>query len=1060
MNKNLIPQETALVFNKLSKILDNLSKDREETPIQTQEALIAEAAKLINLFYKSIKDPRFKPVTVFSLSNPVIEDYNDNFQQISDDIEILFAEFENIEAVILNQFNLITTQTNRINARIKRLSSSVTDYYLYSKLPVNNSLFFSDSFTDSSKVEVGSSLLNGPECFLNQSEGIVLLPIDTSATKTIDVTASVLINSNSNGRAGNNEEIGALLVNDDPDLINDNNADTWFEYERVAKEDDGIPLILDFVLNLSKDQGINYIRIDPNNFGTKTEIEILDISTSSDGILYKSIKDEFAITGLIVEDEKNIFKLSPSTSKYAGQGIFTFTPRFAKYVKIQLKQSSPYIIQTTQGPQFRYAIGLKNVEIQAQAYKGSGEIVSSVFATDSDIRKVTVYTTQVPLPGSELTEIKHQVSLDDGNSWIDISPIANNSNFSNSVAEVVNINSADSNSITISNEPKSIRYKAILSRHDEKFTENSSSFAELIKHTSEIKSVPLLEPWSLPLEKPPLLGSITLLDPSFGSRGRENSKYIVGIGTGEKQSFKLPWETYNLDKSKVDVSYLTSTDLASTVYIGGEEWTKVSSFASSSATDKHYKFISAPFFNNSLNRFETLSERETSSNKENSLILIFGDNIKGLAPPSGSLIEIKLTEERLYPIKKTEHSSELAFPHSNKKDTVSVYRKGNIVSAHSNIISGNTIHRLSNRNVVPTTSKDIVFDDTVTFSNQKIFINGENSPAGELEDPGDWSIDYERGIVFSFSRPTTTSVVSFSYQELKILTEEDWDFGEGSLGNAPVVIKDKEWNTLRGSTVSIDNGATVIHLPHLSVLEGTVKFNNVGELTSFKKEVEFIDGYNELSNFYPTEETIPTLNPTGLTAIFSTLIKMDSERAVFTNTDVFANQVVSLINVVAEGDYFIDLVTSTITVHTDGNTITDPGKITYLIQDNSKVESGIYSVDYKLGIIYLQTAVAGTGVTVDYEYSDYYIKYDIARKVPESDWTYNPSNNSINIGSAEVHNRSNISSIQGSNSFRPTTYLLDYKYIETTRKNISSLAPLFSPILKDYVLQVITSNRL
>jgi hypothetical protein len=180
----------------------------------------------------------------------------------------------------------------------------------------------------------------------------------------------------------------------------------------------------------------------------------------------------------------------------------------------------------------------------------------------------------------------------------------------------------------------------------------------------------------------------------------------------------------------------------------------------------------------------------------------------------------------------------------------------------------------------------------------------------------------------------------------------------------------------------------------------------------------------------------------------------------FSNTAIFTTEVNSLIAVNATGKYFVDRGASTAYVWTGGETFTDPGKIVYYTEDPSKIETGSYSIDYEWGEIHLQRPVPSDTVTINYEYADYYARYNVARAVPEKDWTLDPSTKVITISANETANRARIPNIPGNNNVRPATYQVNYKYISQSRRNVADLQAFFSPVLKDYVLQVVTSDLL
>jgi len=758
MNKHLLPVKTTLFRNKLSKILENIQRARGVNDLQTQEAYTSEAIKILATFYRTISETNFIPEQVRRGTSPDLETYNNNLQQIADDFDLVFLELENLEGVVLEQFNLFATHSNRLSSRVKRLGSRVTDFSLFSKLPIKNSIFFTDSFSNLSKVDIGSSLLNASECLINQEEGIITLPVNAAATEVLKVNLPPLINVNSNGRPGNNEERSAVLNNNIRAMLDDN-PDTWFEYERVVRSDDQTPLVLDFTVNLEELEIINFIRINPNNFGARTEIEVLDISTSRDGQLYVSIKDDIPITGFFVEDEENVFKLAPSTSKFAGQGLYTFTPRFAKYIRVVLRQSTPYTINTVSGRQLRYAIGIRDFEIKRLGYESIGELVSAPLEVLDEVKKIALQVNQKPIERSELASVRHQISVDNGNTWNDISPLTERGfiNVETQIPEVINVNTEDEDSIQTENPVLSIRYKAILERSDDGFTEGSSAFAEQIQETTELKSVPQSQPWFLELDNKPLLGSVSVIDPGYGSRGHIDTRYLVGKGTGTALTLSIPFDEIvnenqfmrlnrfntfavllngrlvlatsqegqeaiasgkgklingtlplsimrsDLQKELVNDIWRVQENFIQRVFVDGEEWTRVPSFSGSQPDDKVYML--------------------TPNNE-----LRFGDGNAGSAPERDASIEMIFTPERLYPVHREDHTSEILFPTSIDRSRIQIIRRGPIITHLVRASQGSQIHRLDHRNIVIDDQHPIkfspasqaVFDPT----KRKVFNNG------------------------------------------------------------------------------------------------------------------------------------------------------------------------------------------------------------------------------------------------------------------------------------------------------------------------------------------------
>lgn len=1060
MNKNLIPFKSTLLKNKLASVLQTLLKSRDSSSPQTKEALIAEAVKLVSTFYKQIDKPRFEPVKLFVGNRPDPVLFNKEISDIKDDLDILFAELENIEAIVLEQFNITATNTSRLNGQLKKISSKVADYSLYARLPSRDRLFFTDSFSDFSRIDINSPLLNSPQCEINQAEGIITLPVSLESSVTLILNQRPIINANSNGVSGNNEDLTALQLNNNLEALLDNNPDTWFEYERVELQDTGVPLVLDLTLNLGSFQIVNFLRVNPNNFGTKSQVNILNIDTSSDGKIFTSIKDDIPISGYLVQDEDNVFSLASSTSKFAGQGIFTFTPRVVKYIRLTFEQTTPYLINTVRGQQFRYAIGIRDIEIKRLAYQQKGELISRAYTVNSEIVKVALETSQSPLQDSELASITHQVSFDDGISWKEIRPLNNNGvlNSFNNIPEVLTLNLSVPGAITTSSPAVSVRYKAILERKDEGFTSGSTSFAENLFSTIEIHNAPRSQPWTITLKNSPVNGSILLVDPNFGSRGRSNNRYLIGTGSLSARHFNIPWEL-PFDAAKVfdDEWKLTSTP-AFNLFVGGEQWFLRPDLSSSGPEDKHYSYTF------------------TTVNNESEVVINVGNGTNGLAPPDGAPIEIGLTAERLYT--SNLKTAKLKYPTSADKSSVRIVRTGDILPATSHLEKGTQIHKL-NSNIIISTDYPIVFSDSTVFdlTKRRTFSNGMVAPQGELDQAGAWSIDTSTGRAYSYlptNSTVQTSVSYFNRTDVE-LTDAQWNFVNADELNEEIEIVEDSWITKSQPAFTIASGINKIVLPDLALVKGTVKFNISDVLKSgitdpFIEEVDFSGNPNvpELSNVVKTEEIIPDLLSSGSDILTFTLqapVSSDTNLSVsFSNNLIFIEEQTSLAAVTTEGDWYIERNTGSdygkVYLFTGGESYTSPGTVVYYITNASQVKGGAYCVDYNNGIIYTQRTIPTTGITVSYDYSDYYINYNIARKINQEDWSIDLPSRTISLKDKEIQLKSRFSQANNLNALSQSVYQVSYKYIGSVRESIETLVNYFSPVLKDYNLQVITKEFL
>lgn len=1056
-NSQITEVPSTILRNKLGRVAIRLQQQAnplgQNPKFATLESVVNEATKILSKFYKDLSAPGFSPPKIIQDTVPDADVFNDIIQGILDDFNVSFNEFENLEGVILGTFNYMVSRLNRINRKLKSVSSKLGDFILFSDLATKDAIFFSDSFNNLSRVEINSPLLNEDQCEVNQVEGIVTLPIDRDAQVPITITEIPVINSNSNGVPGNNQEINAQLHGNISDIL-DNNSDTWFEYERVVTSDDGIALTLDFTINMGENKVINFIRVNPNNFGTRTQVEIVAIDTSVDGDKFVSIKDDIPIANFTVEDEENVFTLAPSTSKFAGQGLYTFTPRLAKYVHITLRQKTSYIINTSAGERFRYAIGIRDVEIQALPYKPTGEIISTNYQVNDDISKVVLLANQKPSSESvsKLVELNHFVSPDNGLTWHQIRPkvSAGVANVDQEVPELLDFNGVSPNSIQTTNNVRSLRYKAVMKRNPDAFKDDSEELAQTVLETTELHQPPTTTPFEITLQQQPIDGSLKLIDPQFGSRGKEDVKYNITIGDGNKKIILLPFKPLTRDFQKVESGGVYSLeDLdPQKIFVNGEEWER----GALTGSNNRYK----------LNFEEGKLE--------------FGDGTNGNALPQGSTVSMSLSEERLFPTRGTDHIAKLDYPTSNDKKQVEisilhppavhtfVLKKG--VKRHE--LKPDIVFNPSTNLAYTSGEFAIKLSDSNVFGTEKVFIDGNV----ELVNPKDYSFDFVNGVLYSFNKTSVSadSTIIYSYNPRTVLTDNQWSFVDSDDGIANAVsISDSVYRTFIPDTLTINQvGAKYFNLAHLAIVRGTVVFSGAtsGVLDI---EVEYIDGRSELLGAIHAGESLDSI--TGVTAgevraiPFKLKISPDTGFSVtFTNQTVFATEVGSLGAVTSVGEYFIDRSagpTGTIYVKLSGDVL-NPGVVNYYYVDPRASLTGRYSINYKTGEVFLHDALTGP-VTVDYEYTNIRAKYNIARLVPSDDWEFNSKDKKIVIKDREILKNMRTPQALSEGTIGTSVskyYQVSYQYVAATRAKASELEPFFSPTLKDYALKVITKSRL
>ncbi len=1063
-NKYLSPERSVLLKERLRQLSENLSKASNTSQFQTQEQLLTESIRILTKFYTDLTEPIFDYKLVSSNDLPGPDFYNEVFQQILDDLIIVFKELENIETLSLTNFNFMSTEGNRLFARLKNVFSKLGDYLLYSTHPTKDVTFFKDSFNNLTKIELNSALLNKDECDVNQEEGIVTLSVDKENTVLVRVTQTPVINLDSNGTIGNNQELN-VQYNGDIKTILDNNADTWVEYERVIEvlEDSGEELILDFTINLGEELVINHIRINPNNFGTKNAINIATIETSLDGEVYTNVKDDIPVGDFVIEDEENIFILSPSTSKFSGQGIYTFTPRKVKYIHFIFKQNEPYTIETSAGTKLRYAIGIRDIDIFGLVFESEGEVISKPFTSQEEIVKVLLETNQNPSEHSELAAIDYFVSPNDGQNWYPIQSksFTGKSGEVSLVPEIINFNNFKEGSITTNVPVKSIRLKSVFSRNDDSFDSETAVLHKKIGSRSELHSVPDFSPFTFELEENPVEGTLVVIDPVFGSRGLSEAPYIVKDYDSIKMHlpFYFPFVTLPRPFKKIGtgsspVVYHVEPVPASEwlhVTVNGEEW------------DQADRLLSD--YTASGSDWSTGTEYRKYSFDPIRGILDFGTGLNTMLPPDGSSIGIYMDSEILFPSEtENNHVAKLEFKTSNNKDAF-IIKKYNPIERTTELFTKNaTIIRLQNNNITSVTG----IEDELEVGNKKDFVNGKD----ELASASDWSIDIETGVIYLKTPTTATQDISVVYEHQKIetLSKDDWEWDGSGLARGSIKIKESGWETFEQKELDlpVTTNLTVLDLAHLNVVKGTLQLDLSGASDideaddPFIKEVLFANGVTELgAQVRKKKEKISILTPSGGIATFTlreNIINSDVYAIIFSDISIFIEEQATL-SLTSVGDYYVEKnpvieTYGTVSVKV-ASSVSRPGTISYYYTNPNYVDNGLYSVNYKHGIIYTQRGMQNTWtLKATYGYTDYKAEYRIARELDSQFYEVDIVNNIVSIKDEEILKRQNFPGVVGS------FYQVNYDYIEEVKEGITELKPFFTPVLKDYNLRVITKDKL
>lgn len=1101
-NKYLYTENNKLLEDRFSKLVSRLVNAGALNDFQTNEQVISETIRALNSLYRDLTVPAFNPEQIIYADLPNMSDFNTVFQTILDDLTIIFTQLEGVETLSVSNFNFILTESNRLFARLKSVSSKLNDFILYSNDITKTGLYFTDSFNNITRLDVNSALLNETQCNINQDEGIITLPVNKNKTVLLNIKETPVIDSqSSNGVIGNNEEIDSndfsVLRRANINVILDNNPDTWFEYERVfvsgSKEEDLFlanekALTLNITVNLGVPQIINFVNVNPNNFGTKNTIKIVDISTSVDGSFdsFISIKDDIPVAGFIEEDEENIFELAPATSKYAGQGFYSFTPRKAKYVRFVFEQNESYLINTNTGIKNRYAIGVRDINVYSLVFEPKGEVISKAFSSVNEVKKIILNSAQNPRTYSELAQIDYFLSPDDGQNWHEIQTksFVGKSGESSNVPEILNFNTIDENAIETSVPVYSLRIKSVLSRNDSNFTtERAASFQQLSSFRTELHSIPVEPPFVFALDKIPVDGSVEIVRPLFGPRGLNNTQYE--FKADGKQSFSLfgrvneseqpaivrPWrKTFSGSNPVVYQTERASLSDFLHITVAGEEWTQatqpLSDYSANYSTDSQYRL-----FNLDLD----------------TAILSFGNGLNTMAPPEDSYIGVYFDAEKLsFDLDGDKYISSLSFDTALDKTDLEIKRFYPVEKTTEILARGSTEVHLKNKNIVDTSGIESTLGGV-----KKTFLNGRD----ELSESGDWSIDVVNGVIYLYTATSSSqdTVVVYTFQKTEKLEMDEWDW----VDSKNIYIKKESFDTFSEDALELPTttGIKVLHLAHLDIVKGTVFFTPLssdGETINddenpFLEEVDFIDGQTELITSEYLESFVKIKQPIapfkavvdssgtvkygffkgwisnrslGHTVHLSESVASDYyDEIVFSNQNIFKRRVESYLDANQAGDYWFDFPNNDIILRVTGFNdayFSDPGYVEFYTQVSFIVTYGRFSIDYRRGIVYTDRPLnSDWTLNVSYEYSDFRAYYNISKKLDSSVYTVDVPNKSVILNSKEI-----LSHYAFPEARAGLYYQVNYKYVNKLRTDVAELKDYFTPTLKAYSLKMITSKDL
>ena len=1002
--------------------------------IATREELLEEYSSALSKLYSTVANSLYEQVDIEPDTVPTIQEHNIKITAIRRDLVLLFSEMRRLGIYMLNLYTQMVSEGDDLTGRLKRTSSKLSDYLLYTG---HEGVVVSEGFVDSANLDIGSSLLANNQCNISYNEGVATCSLanqDVISAKGITIDQQTFT-----GVVGSNEDVNASGMHSTLSDITDGDPDTWTELELTYFLDEEKPddLKATVILELEKPTIINYIEIDPVNFGLLNSVVINDIQVSEDGTDWVSIKNDMPLADYAGETEDDTFILSPSSGKFSGIFCYSFLPRKVKYISASLTQDTPYIIDTNNGSKYRLAIGIRSIDVYSNKYSDISEVVSTVRSINGVIRKAALLSARVP-EESNLGNVDFYLSFDDGNTWRAIQPLDEDDW---EQEEIVNVEG----------EYSSLRIKAVLQRNASGFEEATSITGEQETETTVdvITANTGSSPISHTTSKVMANSNVFVIGAPHGSRGTLDDgrpRFKLGTGIADSIEFKLPFDIY-------PQTNIRKQDVYS--WVGGKRYTRVEDITQAGSSDLVFEITSDSYIK-------------------------FGDGYiaggNGFSPPTGAIIEVGLIAESLYFQRDgDDYVAELDLPTDGNKDNVLLEYAIRSSSSRSfrltpGVTSSQIVeHRLPDRYIISSSITITELDSNGSVPGTPAFSNLESSLT-DVDAVGDYYIDYDAGVIYVWESFPSSVTVTVRYRYTTHYGQEGFNLGAVDNSIKEVIVNSDNLNINTatditgqqtdpwgfGENASLPSAQSVVagailNLSHGSLIEDSVVLEDgIFGSDIIPKEVPFIDGNTELSNVLDSyEEALSTTTTYTVPGIYYINLQNGNDIVAAAgisfaddNTGVFASAVNPP---AAHGQYHVNYSAPNkgrIDVYLNSAL---PSGITasYAYTEDALTNSpGKYSVDYRDGKVYCYSTIS-SGYKITYNYTKYRCHYNIGKTLPSNNVTIDQTNSSISIKT---------------NRLKVPTLNIFYEYIPVQGAKLTELMEYFSPILRDIRLRILTSD--
>lgn len=222
-----------MINNRLEAIFEDLNAKVARNEIKSETEMMHKLFISLRAFYDSIGKPSFEYRE--SLATPVSSDYNDMIKEFVEDTNFIMQDCEKIVSSLNKAFTSIELDRETMRNQVRYILKKVAT--MKANPTIDNGAIVSESFTNTDIFD--KAMCSLPPAEINTVEGVITLAKTASDNITTDMHVS--INDKSTGFPGNSHIVAATGsaarfegedgLNNDPNSINDEQLDTWYEQE-------------------------------------------------------------------------------------------------------------------------------------------------------------------------------------------------------------------------------------------------------------------------------------------------------------------------------------------------------------------------------------------------------------------------------------------------------------------------------------------------------------------------------------------------------------------------------------------------------------------------------------------------------------------------------------------------------------------------------------------------------------------------------------------------------------------------------------------------------------